>query len=216
MMKKALIVWGGWDGHSPEVCARLFAEVLGDRGFEVEVTDDLEVFADKERLSAMDLIVPMWTMGALTTEQEEGLLDAVAAGTGIGGFHGGMGDSFRANARYQFMVGGQFVEHPGGIKQFDVTMVAKADPIVSGLCDFKITTEQYYMHVDPSNEVLAATTFGETNEAPWVKGTIMPVVWKRMWGKGRVFYCSAGHLAGDFDVPELKEIVRRGLLWAAR
>ena len=65
------------------------------------------------------------------------------------------------------------------------------------------------MHVDPCNDVLATTTFsGEHDEVPWIKGCIMPVVWKRMYGKGRVFYSSAGHVRRDFDVPEVREIVR--------
>lgn len=71
------------------------------------------------------------------------------------------------------------------------------------------------MHVDPSNEMLATTTFGG-DILPWIEGTIMPVVWKRRWGKGKVFYCSLGHVGKDFDVPEARELVRRGLLWPTR
>jgi uncharacterized protein len=76
-------------------------------------------------------------------------------------------------------------------------------------------SEQYYMHVDPSNEVLATTTFSGEH-VPWIEGNIVPVVWKRQWGEGRVFYCSLGHVAKDFDVPEAREIVKRGMLWASR
>jgi type 1 glutamine amidotransferase len=76
-------------------------------------------------------------------------------------------------------------------------------------------SEQYYMHVDPSNQVLATTTFSDEFH-DWIAGTVMPVVWTRRWGAGRVFYSSLGHVAADFDVPEAKEIVRRGLLWASR
>ena len=71
------------------------------------------------------------------------------------------------------------------------------------------------MHVDPSNEVLATTTFsGEY--APWVAGCVMPVVWKKHWGQGRVFYSSLGHVRRDFDVPEALEMMKRGILWASR
>ena len=76
-------------------------------------------------------------------------------------------------------------------------------------------SEQYYMHVDPGNEVLATTTFsGEYH--PWIEGTVMPVVWKRRYGDARVFYASVGHVAKDFDVPEARQIVQRGMLWAGR
>ena len=137
------------------------------------------------------------------------------SGVGFGGWHGGMGDSFRNHPDYQFIVGGQWVAHPGGVIDYRVNITNHADPITAGLEDFDMHSEQYYMHVDPSNEVLATTTFdGEI--LPWIKGTVMPVAWKRQWGAGKVFYSSLGHVAKDFDVPEAREIVRRGLLWAAR
>jgi type 1 glutamine amidotransferase len=126
-----------------------------------------------------------------------------------------MGDAFRDNPAYQFMVGGQWVAHPGGVIDYEVNIAAPADPIVAGLADFRMHSEQYYLHVDPGNEVLATTTFSGEH-APWIAGTVMPVAWKRRYGAGRVFYCSLGHKAADFDVPEAREIVRRGLVWASR
>jgi hypothetical protein len=73
------------------------------------------------------------------------------------------------------------------------------------------------MHTDPGNDVLATTTFtGEHGGVAWIRGTVMPVVWKRLYGDARVFYTSLGHVAKDFDVPEAREIVKRGILWAAR
>ena len=155
-------------------------------------------------------------MSTIKNEEEKGLLEAVASGVGIAGFHGGMGDSFRNNVAYQFMVGGQWVAHPDGIVDYMVNITKSDDPITKGIGDFKMRSEQYFMHVDPSIEVLASTTFPDRKEAPWVKGTVMPVVWKKSWGKGRVFFSSLGHVAKDFDVPEAREIQRRGMLWAAR
>jgi type 1 glutamine amidotransferase len=157
----------------------------------------------------------MWTMGTIAKEQEQGLLNAVHGGVGIAGFHGTMGDSFRNNTEYQFMVGGQWVAHPGNIIDYTVNIANHDDPITAGLPDFKMHSEQYYMHVDPSNQVLATTTFSGEH-ASWIEGTVMPVVWKRRYGAGRVFYCSLGHVVPDFDVPEAREIVRRGMLWASR
>ncbi len=215
MAKRALIVWGGWEGHEPKQCADIFAPFLADSGFEVEVVNTLDVYLDRERMLSLSLIVPIWTMGTITPEQEKGLLDAVASGVGIAGWHGGMGDSFRNNTNYQWMVGGQWVAHPDNITDYWVNIVDHEDPITRGIPDFKMHSEQYYMHVDPSNRVLATTTF-HSPAAPWVNGTVMPVVWKRMWGKGRVFYSSLGHVAKDFEVPEALEITKRGMLWAAR
>jgi hypothetical protein len=213
-MKRALIVWGGWEGHEPKACADIVAPVLKSEGFEVDMVDTMDVYADAERMKALSLIVPVWTMGEIAKEQRQGLLDAVRSGVGIAGWHGGMGDSFRKDTEYQFMVGGQWVAHPDGITGYTVNIVSD-DPIVEGLNDFAMKSEQYYMHVDPGNEVLATTTF-QTESAPWVNGAVMPVAWKRHYGEGRVFYSSLGHVAADFETPEVLEIVRRGMLWAAR
>ncbi len=214
-MKSALIVAGGWEGHEPRQCAELFAGVLRRDGFAVEVAQTLDAYLDREKLRGLDLVVPIWTMGTITAEQEAGLLDAVRGGVGVAGWHGGMADAFRANPTYQFMVGGQWVAHPGDIFDYTVDIVAPDDPIVAGMGRFRMRSEQYYLHVDPSNEVLATTTFGGEH-LPWIAGTVMPVAWKRRWGEGRVFYCSLGHTAADFDVPEAREMVRRGMRWAAR
>ena len=216
-MDKALMVWGGWEGHEPKQCVDIMAPILRNEGFDVEIANTLDVYLDEEKMKSLSLVVPVWTMGEITKEQSQGLRDAVHSGVGIGGWHGGMGDAFRKDTNYQFMVGGQWVAHPGGIIDYEVNITKPEDPIVEGLSDFKMHSEQYYMHVDPGNEVLATTTFsGEHDSVDWIKDTVMPVVWKRRWGAGRVFYTSLGHVAKDFDVPEAKEIVRRGLLWAAR
>lgn len=214
-MKKALFVWGGWEGHEPKQCTDIFAEVLRNEGYEVTVSDTLNSYLDEDLMISQDLIVQMVTMSEITNEQLKGLQTAIESGIGFGGWHGGSGDSFRQSTDYQFMVGGQWVAHPGGVIDYRVNIIDHADPITSGLEDFDMHSEQYYMHTDPGNEVLATTTFtGE--HCPWIDGVVMPVVWKRVWGKGKVFYTSLGHVAADFDVPEAKEIVRRGLLWATK
>jgi len=214
-MKSALMVWGGWHGHEPKQCADIFAPFLQDHGFDVRIADTLDVYLDEDYMTSLSLIVPVWTMGTITAEQEKGLLGAVRSGVGIAGWHGGMGDSFRNNTEYQFMVGGQWVVHPGGVIDYEVNIINSEDPITRGLSDFRMHSEQYYMHVDPSNEVLATTTFSGEH-CPWIEGVVMPVVWKRIYGQARVFYASVGHVAPDFDVPEAQEIVKRGMLWASR
>ena len=216
MSKKALIVWGGWDGHEPEACTKIFVPILEQDGFEVTVSDSMDSYTDEDLMGSLDVVVPIWTMGTIESEQVAGLLKAIENGVGVAGWHGGMADSFRNNTQYQFMVGGQWVAHPDGVIDYRVNITAHDDPIVAGLDDFDMHSEQYYMHVDPGNEVLVTTTFEGRQSAPWVNGTVMPVVWKRVWGKGRVFYSSLGHVAADFDVQEAREIQRRGTLWAAR
>ncbi len=213
--KRALVVWGGWDGHEPKQCADVFAPWLAEQGFDVTVSNSMDPYTDEPFMQSLSLVVPIWTMGSISAEQEAGLLKAIASGVGIAGWHGGMCDAFRSNTGYQFMTGGQWVEHPGGVVPYTVDIVKPDDPIVAGLSSFQMVSEQYYLHTDPGNEVLATTTFsGEFY--PWIEGTVMPVVWKRRYGQGRVFYTSLGHVAKDFDVPEARLIVQRGMLWAAR
>lgn len=214
-MKSALFVWGGWEGHEPKQCTDIFAPFLQEKGYAVETSDTLDSYLDTAKLQSLNLIVQVWTMDTITPDQEKGLLEAIKSGVGFAGWHGGIADSFRNSTEYQFMVGGQWVAHPGNIIKYEVNIIDHDDPITAGLSDFKMHSEQYYMHVDPSNQVLATTTFsGEY--APWIEGNVMPVVWKRKWGAGKVFYSSLGHVAEDFDVPEAREIVNRGMLWASR
>ena len=213
-MRRALVVYGGWDGHEPRACVDVLVPLLNEDGFDVELSDTLEVYRDLDRIEGLGLIVQCWTMGTISKEEEKGLLDAVKEGVGFAGWHGGTGDAFRNNPTFQWMVGGQFVSHPGGIRDYGVQIVDREDPITRGIDDFKMRSEQYYMHVDPSNEVLATTRF-DASEASWVNGCVMPVVWKRMWGKGRVFYSSLGHKVVDFETVEAREIQRRGMAWAA-
>jgi uncharacterized protein len=214
-MKTALLVWGGWEGHEPEKGARRFAPFLESQGYQTIISETLDIYLDEATMQRADLIVPIWTMGTITEKQEKGLLAAVEAGAGLAGWHGCMADSFRQNTEYQFMVGGQWVAHPGGIIDYTVNIKPSADPIVAGLSDFQMHSEQYYMHADPLIEVLATTTFtGE--RVSWIDGCVMPVVWKKRWGRGRVFYSSLGHVNSDFEVPEALTIMQRGMLWASR
>ena len=216
-MKNALMVWGGWDGHEPEQTVKRFAPFLRDQGFEVRIEDDMDVYTDAQYMNSLSLIVPIWTMGTIADEQEKGLIEAVKAGVGLAGWHGGTGDSFRSNTAYQWMIGGQWVAHPGNIIDYTVQISDSDHEITRGLGEFAMHSEQYYLHTDPGNQVLATTTFsGEHEGADWIAGTRMPVLWTRMWGAGRVFYSALGHVNADFEVYEAAETIRRGMLWAAR
>jgi uncharacterized protein len=211
------MVWGGWEGHQPERTSTHVATLLREAGVEVLVRDSLDVYTDLEALGPLDVIVQTWTQGEITRPQLNGLLAAVKGGVGFAGWHGGIIDSFRASPDYQFMTGGQWVAHPDNIIDYSVQIVPqrRGHPIVAGLPDFQMMSEQYYVHVDPGNDVLATTTVGRREQAPWVEGVTLPVVWTRRWGRGRVSVSTLGHVDADFDVPEVRELALRGILWAA-
>lgn len=214
MARKALIAWGGWEGHTPERSAGIIRDMLEKNGFDVRIGHGSVLFADPE-LARFDLIVPVITMSTIEKPELENLTRAVLAGTGLAGFHGTMCDSFRNETEYQFMTGGQWVAHPGTIIDYRVNVVRGDDPIMQGIADFDYRSEQYYMHTDPSNDVLATTTFTDAH-FPGIGGVVMPVVWKRKYGDGRVFYSALGHTADEFAVPAMATLMERGLLWAAR
>lgn len=213
--KTILFVYGGWEGHEPGPCHDLFVPWMESEGARIISSDRLDVYANDSLMATIDLIVQCWTMGNIKPEQERGLLKAVREGKGIAGWHGGTGDSFRNNTDYQFMIGGQWVAHPDNVIDYDVRITNHKDDVMRGIKDFHVRSEQYYMHVDPNVEVLATTTFKNNSSAPWINGRTMPVVWKTHYGKGKVFYSSLGHVAKDFEVPEMMEIMKRGIRWAA-
>ncbi len=213
MGKTALVMWGGWDGHTPKETGELLAGKLKANGFEVRIENSLQPLEDGEAVKKLNLIVPMWTMGEMSNAQWNGLHQAVHdAGVGLGGVHGGMGDAFRGRVEYQWLVGGQFLGHPY-VGEYTVKLTAQASPITQGMPkSFKYKSEQYYMGIDPGVNILAYTRY--KHEGQKCK---MPVVWTKTWGQGRVFYSALGHSAEELrSYPEVVEMTTRGLLWAAR
>lgn len=214
---KAVIFWGGWDGHQPEEVAGIFSSLLTREGFAVEVFNNLSVL-ERVDWPKVDLIVPCWTMGEIGEELLKSICGAVAGGAGIAGCHGGMCDAFRTATEWHFMTGGQWVSHPGndGVS-YKVEILDAGHPVTEGLHDFQVSSEQYYMHVDPAVKVLATTRFPVADGPHVGNGPVdMPVVWTKTYGSGRVFYNSLGHHADIVQIPEVLEIMRRGFVWASR
>lgn len=216
-----MIVWGGWDGHEPERVAQLFSDMLLEEQWEVEVENSLDAFRDQTKLSRLNLIIPIWTMGEIEQQQLIPVLDAISNhGVGLAGCHGGMCDAFRNSTEWQFMTGGQWVAHPGGDNvTYRVKITQPNHPIVKSIPDFEVSSEQYYMHIDPAVQVLATTTF-PTAGVPGpheTNGEVqMPVVWTKYYGKGRVFYCSLGHQRSVIEKEPVKTLLKNGLLWASK
>jgi type 1 glutamine amidotransferase len=217
--KVALIVWGGWDGHQPKQVAEIFERVLKEDGFTVEVSDTLDSLAGVESIENLSLIVPVWTMGKLPDASGKPVFKVVREnGVGIAGCHGGMGDAFREHCEWQFMTGGQFVSHPGNNgTNYRVKVLRTGNPITEGIADFDVSSEQYYMHVDPAIKVLATTEFPVADGPHVPNGRVdMPVVWTKYYGKGKVFYNSLGHDAKLVESEPCLTLMRRGFRWAAK
>jgi uncharacterized protein len=216
--RRALVVRGGWEGHSPVEATERFIPFLEEQGFTVSVHEGPAVYADKEVLAGTDLVLQCFTQGEATDEQVTNLADAVRAGTGLAGWHGGIVDSFRGSPDYLHLTGGQWAAHPGGFVDYEVEVVPEraGHPVVAGLDRWKHHTEQYWCLTDGLNDVLATSRFEATLETPWREDLVVPAVWTRRWGGGRVFVSTIGHKLEDLDVPEVRTLTERGLLWAAR
>jgi uncharacterized protein len=228
--RQALVVRGGWEGHHPVEASNHFIPHLQDSGFTVRVEDSPKVYADADYMAGVDLIMQCMTMSTIEKDELAGLTSAVANGTGLAGWHGGIADSYRSSSDYLQMIGGQFACHPPKKAQertgeqadyfipYRVEMLpAAADhPITQGIGDFDLVTEQYWVLTDEYNEVLATTTVAAHEWEPWHRPVTSPALWTRAWGRGKVFVCTPGH---DMDVirhPQVTAIIERGLLWAAR
>jgi hypothetical protein len=226
VVRRALVVRGGWEGHTPVECTESFRPFLRDRGFQVEISEDLAVYEDAARLAATDLVVQCWSIGTISDEQAAGLAAAVRAGTGFAGWHGGIVAAFHA-LPYLHLTGGRFVYHPPGFVDHPLTVVPEqADhPIVAGIGSVRLHTEKYWVLTDPLCDVLATVTFPPDHPGDdphdggvtaWRREVTLPAVWTRQWGDGRVFVSTVGHRLADLDVLEIRRITERGLLWAAR
>ena len=212
--KKVLVVWGGWEGHKPELFASHVENWLITEKADYKINNGLDAYDDYDELIKYDLIIQSVTMDEISKKQEENLLKAVLSGVGIAGAHGGLVDSFRKNTNYQFMIGGQWVAHPGNILKYKVKMLE--DELTSGLSDFEIVSEQYYMHYDPNVKIIAETKFND-EIYPWINNVVMPIAWKKMYGKGKVFFISIGHDPNEFMVyKDGWELLTRGFMWAVR
>jgi type 1 glutamine amidotransferase len=216
--RRALVVRGGWEGHSPVEATERFIPFLQEHGFEVDVHDGPHAYDDADALAATDLVLQCYTQGVATDRQVTQLADAVRAGTGLAGWHGGIVDSFRASPDYLHLTGGQWAAHPGGFVDYDVEVVPHhaEHEIVAGLDRWHHNTEQYWCLTDDLNDVLATSCFAVTPETPWREELVVPAVWTRKWGAGRVFVSTIGHKLEDLDMPEVRQLTERGLLWAAR
>ena len=215
-MKRAIITrdGGAGDFHDPVRTTDRFERLLLKNGFETEKHDTLDAFTDAEYLKTFDLIVFSWTLAAPNGATASAIIEAVKSGVGLAGCHGGLCDAFRENTDWQYLTGGQWVAHPGNDGVLYRVNITKEHPITSGIGDFDVKSEQYYLHVDPGVDVLATTVF-KNNVCG--RDVVMPVVWTKGYGEGRVFYLSVGHTDEVFrDSPESETLMERGMLWAAR
>jgi uncharacterized protein len=226
--KRALIVRGGWEGHEPVAATNLFIPFLESAGYQLRIADGPQVYADPDLMASTDLVVQCMTMSAISRDEVKGLRAAVAAGTGLAGWHGGIADSYRESADYLQLIGGQFACHPGkepsqraggaadNFIPHRLDVLETEHPITAGIASFDLVTEQYWVLSDAYNDVLATTTLAARSWDEWTRPITSPAVWTRQWGQGRVFVATPGHSLDVLELPQVRTIIERGMLWASR
>lgn len=229
MTRTALVVRGGWEGHSPVEATNLFLPFLEAEGFDVRVEDSNDVYADADAMDRVDLIVQSVTMSEISREAFLGLRAAVERGAGLAGWHGGIADSYRNSSDYLQLIGGQFATHPSKHPDecrehesdnfieytVEITDLGRSHEIAAGLDDFTLHTEQYWVLHDDLIDVLATTTHPVQPYHPWHRPITSPAVWTRLWGRGRVFVATPGHSLDVLRDPNVRTVIERGMLWAA-
>lgn len=228
--RQALVVRGGWDGHRPVEATDLFIPFLESSGFAVRVEDSPEIYADAALMADTDLVLQCVTMSEISQDALTGLRAAVVAGLGLAGWHGGIADSYRNSSDYLQLIGGQFATHPSKSPDLctgdqsdnylpytvEMTALGREHEITAGIADFELTTEQYWVLHDDLNDVLATTTHPTQPYHPWHRPITSPAIWTRLWGSGRVFVATPGHSLDVLEDTNVRTIIERGLLWAAR
>ena len=222
MTKKALFLAGGWEGHEPQETSRFISNEIEKYDIESDIINDLDILGEKNKLEKYDIILPVWTMGRIDDNNWNlkhskigNLQEVIYSGVGLAGWHGGMGDAFRDNTNYQFLVGSQFVCHPGDFVDYSVVIKDSKHEITRGLENFKVHSEQYFLHYDPSVEIVASTKL-DNKYHEWIDGVEMPIAYTKKWGNGKIFYCSIGHHLKDFENLNVLQLISQGIIWAAR
>jgi type 1 glutamine amidotransferase len=229
LVKKSLVVRGGWDGHSPVEATNLFIPFLEASGFQVRVEETPEVYTSEE-MRDIDLIVQCYTMGEASYQAIMALRAAIAVGTGMVGWHGGIADSFRAHSDYLHLIGGQFATHPSKhpdevcgdqsdnylTHTVEIVPEAAEHPIVAGLDSFELCTEQYWVLTDELCDVLARTTHPAPSWHPWHRTVTCPAAWTRNWGAGRIAVVTPGHSLDVLEHPSVRTMIERSITWASR
>jgi type 1 glutamine amidotransferase len=213
--RRALVVWGGMELHTPERGAQVVRTLLEAENFAVDVTSDYERLG-ADNIADYDLVVPVITAGQTQPDTMSRFISAIReAGTGLAGYHMGLATSFRDSVPFRYAASCYWVAHPGNIITYRVDIAQPSHPIMQGISSFEHTSEQYYLNYDPAVDILATTTFSGEHAA-WRRHVVMPVVFTTTHGRGRVFYSSLGHTADELEIPQIRTILSRGLVCAAR
>jgi type 1 glutamine amidotransferase len=144
---------------------------------------------------------------ACTDEQLAGLRKFIERGGGFVPLHF---TSANANPDFLALVGASFINHPPH-GPFEVRVADPDHPITRGLPPTMQIEDECYRSDYPDRAALHVLQ--TSHHTAGIDGE--PSSWVREIGRGRLFYSALGHDARSFPNPELRELLSRGIRWAA-
>ena len=236
-----LVCGGRW--HDMDFARLELLKLLAeDPEIRVRVSED---FRDTEAIAEADFLLTYTCDLRVGEDEQRALADFVSRGKRWFALHGTnsvmefLADGVacpRTHAVLMETLGSRFIAHPP-IAPYRVEVVAPEHPLVAGIEPFEVSDELYLCEYHGPIESLLATRFvGEAAgfiEKDWPDDEPRQVMYLHPVGQGEVLYLTLGHCRGRYDmrpvmdeypvvergaweVPEFRELLRRGLRWAAR
>ena len=156
----------------------------------------------------------------INAEQKEALLSFVHDdGKGFVGVHSAT-ITFTSWPEYGEMIGGYFDEHPWGT--FDAPIVVE-DPNFPGMQQWPkafVLKDEIYQIKNFSREKVRVLMrldphkLDLNNPRVHRKDLDFAVAWAKMYGKGRVFYSTLGHVEQNWDDSRLQKMYSEAIRWA--
>jgi type 1 glutamine amidotransferase len=215
--KSAMVIVNGDDIHHDLIGASLVFQQLGiEAGFACRRAAGTSRFVDPRPETANADVYLFYTSGGqFVTEQQRGLAELVAGGKGYVAVHGSnilgwSGDGLDPADRPLFdLLGNRYLSHgPGHHEGRQLIEIVADHPITRGVDDFELFDEYYEFELaDDDIEVLAQRHRAD--------GAVIPIMYTRRAGRGRVVYLALGHDMRSWGEPPVRTLVKQAMVWAA-
>jgi len=233
--KKKLLAIGEVKGYQHDSVSHALATIerLGrDSGlFDTYIRTDTELIT-KQKLAAgnaknldyFDAVV-FYTTGELdmNDQQKKDLLSFIHDdGKGFIGVHSAI-DTFYKWPEYGEMIGGYFKEHPWGVFDAPVTVEDSNFPGMHAFPGSFVFKDEMYQVKDFSREKVHVIARLDASKLDFSNPKVMPehradkefpIIWAKMYGKGRVYYNTLGHREESWDRRDVQTVYLEAITWA--
>ncbi len=215
--KRAMVIVNGDDIHHDLLSASLvFQQLASEAGYATRRAIGTSRFVEPRPETAEADVYVLYTAGGLfDTAQQQALLDAVKAGKGVVALHGANimgweGDRLASAYRPLFeLVGNRYLSHgPGHHEGRHTIEIVTEHPVTAGVGTFDLFDEYYEFELADDNVTVLAQRRRDD-------GVVIPVLYVRQVGEGRVVYLALGHDMRSWGEPPVRALVRQAITWAA-